>query len=422
MGKKLLRIYTTPPYAYWPPGYPIRESTRTYCKNFVQRGLQVAGRPDWQSRSGGLLAAEVCGRGYDQLVQRGWLPPGRPRLIPERRRGQWIDLDTGRVGDYPVPEEPWPFPGPRQPGKGPQLSQGSVPSPRQSFTPFLPQGPTPYERQQRGTVAQGSQSPPVQPQVPGQGQPTIVADPGQGGYSPFGQTPYPSPRGQPWLPSFEQGSGGGTGQVPSRPDGQTPFAPGPRQTPSAPPAPGVPPVVPTLDLPTPLGDVPLGKRPKVKPGGTDILPTLNVPVGVNTGGDGGTTIYYDAIARVVNFVASFFGQTAIKAQKVGIQDWFTPIFRWYSEERGLPLRDKHFLQFDPEGVQKYTLSDPLYNRLRNDFLREVGPLSRFFSKNPGPGLTERIVNQFVTNAAINKWTEDQTRVLWRGVLDSLPER
>jgi len=416
VGRKLVRIYTVPPRAYFPPGYPLREATRTFCRNFVQRGLKLQGRPDWQSRAGSLLAAEICGRGYDLLTQTGKLPPGQPRLIPERRRGQWIDLDTGRIIDQPVPEAPWPFPGPRQPGYEPIpqvplkfVSQSLVPSPRQ-----------------QGLVPQGQQRPIPERQVPRgtNGQPPTLPFPQTPNIPPAGQEPspvpwwqsFPSPRSQAPLP------GPGSQPMPDVPT-QPPIFPGPRQAPSPVP-PGQPPGAPGPDASgdIPTVSIPIPRPPRVKPGDTDIIPRSPVPgLGIALTPES-PTFYYDVFERLVNFIAGFFGQTAIKAQKVGIQDFWTPIFRHYSRELSLPLRDNHALQFDPEGVRRYTLNDPLYSRLRTQFLSEVGPLARYISRNPGPGLTERIVNQFVTNAAINKWSEEQTVNLWKGVLQGLPER
>lgn len=422
MGRRLLTTYNVPPRAYFPPGYPLKEATKTFCEQGVSRALQMMGRPDWQSRAGALLASEVCGRGYDLLVTRGKLPNGTPVLIPRKRRGTFLDLDKGTYGDYPIPEEPYPYPGPKQKGEGlfpqfpflPRIPQQFIPGPRQQ--PVIPtnQGRTP-------TTPQSPSSPvPQNPYTPGF-QPGSEPPPQRVAVSPpQSYVDYPGQRG---IPLFnKQLPGTSNGQPSTPPSSQPPSAyPGPKQPPT--PSPGQPPGVPGSQ---PSGYTPnLPAPPNVKPGDNSPVPkapSAAGPAGVSLGPENVNVYvaYYNLGADLINFIASFFGQTAIKAQKVGIQDFFTPIFRQYARDTGLPLRDAHFLQFDPEGVQRYTLSNPTYVSLRDQLLGSVGPLARYITPNPGPGITERIVNQFVTNAAINNWSVEQALRLWNGVLNALP--
>jgi cellobiose-specific phosphotransferase system component IIC len=173
-------------------------------------------------------------------------------------------------------------------------------------------------------------------------------------------------------------------------------------------------MAPTNNAPTYVPYVP--SAPATKPGATPTVPQGVSSAFLALGETFWPFIVVAALAELFNFVASFFGQTAIKSQKVAIQDFFSPIFKRYASALGLQLRDNHFLQFDPEGVQRYTLNNPIYAGLRLEFLANEAPLAAYIKKNPGAGISERVVNQFVTNAAINNWSPEVTRNLWNGLL------
>lgn len=114
------------------------------------------------------------------------------------------------------------------------------------------------------------------------------------------------------------------------------------------------------------------------------------------------------------------GETRIDREKQQIQDVLTYIFRYLRDAYGVPLRDGHALQFKSDGVRAQLARRPDLAALQPIFLLSVPRLAEvvFVDDTPSQGQKERIVNQFLANAAINNWPANATTQIWEGMLDA----
>lgn len=114
------------------------------------------------------------------------------------------------------------------------------------------------------------------------------------------------------------------------------------------------------------------------------------------------------------------GETRIDRQKEQIQDVYTGIFRYLKQAYGVPIADNHALQFPSDGVQKQ------FSR-RPDIAALVPYLSAwgeqvaekvFADDSVGSGKQERVVNQFLANAAYNNWPVAAAVQIWDGIVSA----
>ena len=122
------------------------------------------------------------------------------------------------------------------------------------------------------------------------------------------------------------------------------------------------------------------------------------------------------------FWADLFGlgETRIEREKEEIQDVLTPIFRFLKKGYGFPLRDDHALQFSSDHVQAYMRERPDLDFIRPSMYPAAQPLAQsvFVDNTPSQGQRERIVNQFLANAADNKWPLNATIWVWNAMLEA----
>lgn len=114
------------------------------------------------------------------------------------------------------------------------------------------------------------------------------------------------------------------------------------------------------------------------------------------------------------------GETRIEREKEQIQDILTPIFRYLAKSYGVPIRDNHALQFPSDGVQAQLARRPDIAALAPTLMLTAETMARlvFASKDTSSGQQERIVNQYLANAAINDWPVSATQQIWDGMLDA----
>lgn len=122
------------------------------------------------------------------------------------------------------------------------------------------------------------------------------------------------------------------------------------------------------------------------------------------------------------FWANLFGlgETRIQREKAQIQDVYTPIFQYLNSAFGVPIQDGHALQFPSDGVQAQFDAHPEIAALVPELLGTAGIVANdvFAIHDPSQGELERVVNQFLANAAINQWPVDATRQIWQGIVDA----
>lgn len=114
------------------------------------------------------------------------------------------------------------------------------------------------------------------------------------------------------------------------------------------------------------------------------------------------------------------GQTKIDRQKEEIQDFWTPLFRYLNRTYGVPIRDDHFLQFPSDGVKKQFKQHPEIAAMAPAMYAEADDiiLGAFGYDSSGSGIRERMVNQFLANAAYNNWPVHATREIWDGAREA----
>lgn len=123
------------------------------------------------------------------------------------------------------------------------------------------------------------------------------------------------------------------------------------------------------------------------------------------------------IIPVPDFTVIFndlFGLSHIQIQKEEIQKYLTQVFRYIHNVYGFPLRDDHALQFPSDGVKKWLGRRPdlaAQAPLMQDQADQI-VTGAFGYQKSGPGIRQRMVNQFLANAAINEWPLDATIQLW----------
>lgn len=113
------------------------------------------------------------------------------------------------------------------------------------------------------------------------------------------------------------------------------------------------------------------------------------------------------------------GQTKIDKQKENIQDFFTAMFRFFDQVLpSFQVNDNHALQFKSKGVKRELGQRPDIAALAPSFRQDAGLLATVgigYDKS-GQGVEERLVNQFLANAANSGWTVDQTKAYWQAVV------
>ena len=113
------------------------------------------------------------------------------------------------------------------------------------------------------------------------------------------------------------------------------------------------------------------------------------------------------------------GQTKIDKQKENIQDFLTTMFQFFKTAvPSFAVNDNHALQFKSKGVRRELSERPEIGMLYGTFLPDASLLVRVgigYDKS-GPGVEERIVNQFLANAANSGWTVEQTKSAWNAIV------
>jgi len=299
-------------------------------------------------------------------------------------------------------------------GAGFLYGQFPYPSGRQGFLGFTPQRPAPPPRQEPTPPVSQPPSPPPPRQEP---LPPVSQPPspptGQPPSPPTGQPPSPPPSSQGFVPppprqlygrydrdqgsffadSFEgalrfaafvaSGGGGNPGFVegenPAGGSGGTFKLPG------------------GLPNPTEITD--------------DILKAV-LPNEINA---------YWLARRLGEALQDFFGlgQTKIDKQKENIQSFFTAMFKFFDEViPQFQVNDNHALQFKSKGVKRELGQRPEIAALAASFLPDASLLAKAgigYDKS-GPGVEQRLVNQFLANAANSGWTVDQTKAYWQAIV------
>ena len=112
------------------------------------------------------------------------------------------------------------------------------------------------------------------------------------------------------------------------------------------------------------------------------------------------------------------GETRIEREKETIQDVLTSIFRYLKNSYGVPIRDGHALQFPSDGVQAQFSRRPDIAALAPALMATSDIVTSlvFASKDTSQGQKERVVNQFLANAAINDWPVSSTLQIWEGMV------
>jgi hypothetical protein len=113
------------------------------------------------------------------------------------------------------------------------------------------------------------------------------------------------------------------------------------------------------------------------------------------------------------------GQTKIDKQKENIQDFYTAVFKFFKDVvPGFQVNDNHALQFKSKGVKRELGQRPEIAALYGEFYSSASTLATEglgYDKS-GPGVEERLVNQFLANAANSGWSVDQTRAAWNATV------
>jgi hypothetical protein len=127
------------------------------------------------------------------------------------------------------------------------------------------------------------------------------------------------------------------------------------------------------------------------------------------------------IIPVPDFTVIFndlFGKSHIQIQKDEIQKYLTQILRRVHNDYGFPLRDDHALQFPSDGVQKWLQARPDLAAVAPAMQADAAKIvtGAFGYDKSGPGIEERMVNQFLANAAINLWPFQAVMDLWNGIV------
>lgn len=112
------------------------------------------------------------------------------------------------------------------------------------------------------------------------------------------------------------------------------------------------------------------------------------------------------------------GETRIDREKQQIQDVMTGIFRYLRDSYGVPIRDGHALQFPSDGVSAQFSRRPDIAALQPNLMLSSETMTRmvFASKDTSSGERERVVRQYLANAAINNWPVSTTVQIWDGML------
>ena len=112
------------------------------------------------------------------------------------------------------------------------------------------------------------------------------------------------------------------------------------------------------------------------------------------------------------------GETRIDREKQQIQDVMTGIFYFLNSAYGVPIRDGHALQFPSDGVRAQFSRRPDIEALVPHLLLSSEAMTRmvFASKDSSQGQRERVVNQYLANAAINDWPVSAAVQIWDGML------
>lgn len=122
------------------------------------------------------------------------------------------------------------------------------------------------------------------------------------------------------------------------------------------------------------------------------------------------------------FWADLFGlgETRIDREKQQIQDVLTGIFQYLKYAYDVPIRDGHALQFGSEGVRAQFARRPEIAALAPLGLESAPILAQrvFVDDTPTLGQQQRIINQFLANAAINDWPVSTTANIWNGMVDA----
>lgn len=122
------------------------------------------------------------------------------------------------------------------------------------------------------------------------------------------------------------------------------------------------------------------------------------------------------------FWADLFGlgETRIDREKQQIQHVMTSIFRYLRDAYRVPIRDGHALLFPSDGVKAQFSRRPDIAALVPSFLLSVPRLAEvvFVDNTPSQGQRERIVNQFLANAALNNWPVSATVAIWEGLVEA----
>lgn len=130
------------------------------------------------------------------------------------------------------------------------------------------------------------------------------------------------------------------------------------------------------------------------------------------------------IAAAINYQmwANLFGlgETRIDREKATIQAVMTSIFRYLNVTYGVPIRDNHALNFPSDGVRAQFLRRPDIAALVPAAMQSVGVIASlvFASRDTSQGEKERVVNQFLANAAYNDWPVAATIQIWEGLYDA----
>jgi len=113
------------------------------------------------------------------------------------------------------------------------------------------------------------------------------------------------------------------------------------------------------------------------------------------------------------------GQTKIDRQKENIQDFFTVMFKFFdSVLPSFQVNDNHALQFKSKGVKRELGQRPDLAALAPVFSADANLLAKvgIGYDQSGPGIEQRLVNQFLANAANSGWTVDQAKAYWRSIV------
>lgn len=113
-----------------------------------------------------------------------------------------------------------------------------------------------------------------------------------------------------------------------------------------------------------------------------------------------------------------FGVSKIQLQKAQIQAYLTPMFKIANGLYGFPLADDHALQFKSSGVRREFNRRPDLADMATAMWTDADSIvtGAFGYDRSGPGIRQRLVNQYLANASYNGWPLAAAMDLWHAIV------